>query len=120
MKWLRGVTSLSPILPRRCINKRAMADRAELLLFGEENPNLRPHIRSLIIRSRTNPYLSLLKENAGQALLRSIINLPPAERRQIPRFSTIDELNESTDGGKDHVGVQFALNCLLSIAQYIE
>ena len=97
-----------------------MAECTKFLLFGDETANLHSLLRSLIIDSRANPYLSLFLQSSGNLLRTAINHLPPSERRQIGKFSTIEELNESTDTGRGHVGVECALHCVLNVGQYIK
>ena len=96
-----------------------MADCMNLFLFGEEDPCLCSALRTQIISSRTDPYLRLFLNDAGAALRRVITKLSPSERRDIPKFSTIDELNNSSKGGQGHVGIQFALHCVYNVGRYI-
>ena len=97
-----------------------MAEHFNFVVFGEENPDLRSHLRYQVIESRTNPFLHLFLERASSALRHAIAQLSPPERRQIPAFSCIDELNESSDAGKGHSGIQHALSCVYQIGQYIK
>lgn len=55
------------------------------------------------------------------ALRREIAQLSPLEAKNIPDFSTIDELLDRTLGqSAPHVGVESALLCISQLAHYIE
>ena len=97
-----------------------MATGLNFILFGEGDPLLRPRLHSQVIESRTDPYLHLFFERASSALRHFISQLPRTERRKIPAFSTVEELNESSNAGTSHAGVQGALNCIFAISNYIK
>lgn len=97
-----------------------MAKSFDFIVLGEENPDLRSHLHYQVIESRTNPFLHLFLDRASSALRHAIAQLSPPERKQIPAFSCIDELNESSDAGQGHSGIQNALNCVYQIGQYIK
>ena len=91
-----------------------------ILLFGDQALVNRSHIQKQLLESRTNPFLSLLFQRSSDALRNEVARLSPSERRVIPAFTTIDELNDRTETAEAHEGVQSALLCISQIAHYIE
>ncbi|KAL9100808.1 MAG: hypothetical protein Q9163_003856 [Psora crenata] len=95
-----------------------MSVMTRLFLFGEDSSDLRTRLRTLSRGARQDPLLSLLFQRVGSALRHEVASLAPIDRHNIPPFSTIDELNESSISNVPHAGVENALLCLSEIAEY--
>ena len=94
--------------------------QTRILLFGNQALVNRAQIQKQLVDSRENPFISLLLQRCSDALRLEISQLSPLERRSIPSFNTIDELNDRTISGIPHEGVQNALLCITQLAEYIE
>ncbi len=91
-----------------------------LLLFGDQALVNRAHIQKQIVESREDPFLSLFIQRSSDALRHEIAQLSPLERRKIPDFTNIAELNDRTSFDETHEGVQNALLCISQLAHYIQ
>lgn len=92
-----------------------------ILLFGDQVFDRHTYLRSQLLVGRTNPVLAFFFHRVNLALRREIAQLSPLEARNIPAFSTIEELLDRTYSEPAlHVGVESALLCVSQLAHYIE
>ena len=91
-----------------------------VFLFGNQALVNRAQIQQQLVDSRGNPFLSLILQRCSDALRHEISQLSPLERKSIPSFNTIDELNDRASNGDAHEGVQNALLCISQLAQYTQ
>lgn len=91
-----------------------------IFLFGNQALVNRAQIQQQLVDGRGNPFLNLLLQRCSDALRLEISQLSPSERKSIPSFNTIDELNDRTINGRAHEGVQNALLCISQLAQYTQ
>lgn len=91
-----------------------------LLLFGDQALVNRAHIQKQVLESREDPFLSLFFQRATDALRHEVAQLSPLERRAIPDFTNVAELNDRTISDESHEGLQNALLCISQLAHYIE
>lgn len=92
-----------------------------ILLFGDQVIERHAYLRSQLLGGRTSPILGSFFHRVNLALRREISQLSPLEAKNIPAFSTIDELLDRTHSEAAlHVGVETALLCISQLAHYIE
>ena len=92
-----------------------------ILLFGDQSLDTQSFLRSQLLASRTNPLLCLFLERTTLALRQEVSELSPLERKNIPAFSSIDELADRTfPQVKPHPGIESALLCISQLAHYFE
>lgn len=91
-----------------------------LLLFGDQALVDRVHIQKQILESRGDPILSLFFQRTSDALRHEIAQLSSLERKTIPNFTSIAELNDQALSDETHEGVQNALLCISQLTHYIE
>jgi hypothetical protein len=98
-----------------------MSHQVEFLLFGDQSHSTHEALVDLYTRGHRGTLSASFLEKASAALRREIDNLPGVQRRRLPKFSTIKELNERyhVDGRKD-CAVDGALLCISQLAHYIE
>lgn len=89
-----------------------------ILLFGDQVIERHAYLRSQLLGGRASPILGSFFHRVNLALRREISQLSPLEAKNIPAFSTIDELLDRTQAL--HVGVETALLCISQLAHYIE
>lgn len=92
----------------------------QLILFGDQALINRSHIQKQVLASREDPFLCLFFQRCSDALIHEIAQLSPLERKDIPDFISIAELNDRTNSDEIHGGVQNALLCISQLAHYIE
>ena len=98
-----------------------MVGEMKLYVFGDHAPDRRTFLQTQLLAGRASPLLRLFLQKLNLALRREVANLSPHESKNIPSFSTIEELVD----GKclkqfHHVGVESALLCISQLAHYIE
>lgn len=91
-----------------------------LLLFGDGALVSPAHVRTQLLQSRGDPYLTLFFRRSADALRHEVAQLSPLERSVIPAFTTLDELNDRISSGRCHASVQNALLCISQVTHYIE
>lgn len=98
-----------------------MAGEMKILLFGDQAPDRRTFFQTQLLAGRASPLLRLFLQKLNLALRREVANLSPLESKNIPPFSTIEELVDRTGSKQvNHVGVESALLCISQLAHYIE
>ncbi len=98
-----------------------MAGEMRILLFGDQALDPHAYVRSQLLAGRTNPLLCLFLQRVSVALSREIAQLSPLERKNIPSFSTVEELVDRTQSSHIfHTGIESALLCISQLAHYIE
>ena len=91
-----------------------------IFLFGNQALVNRAQIQQQLVASRGNPFLNLLLQRCSDALRYQVSQLSPLERKGIPAFNTIDELNDRAGDRDAHEGVQSALLCISQLVQYTQ
>ena len=91
-----------------------------IFLFGNQALVNRAQIQQQLVASRGNPFLNLLLQRCSDALRHQVSQLSPLERKGIPAFNTIDELNDRAGDHDAHEGVQSALLCISQLVQYTQ
>ena len=91
-----------------------------LLLFGDQTLVDSLHIHKQILHSRENPFIGLFFEQCCDALRHEASRLTPQEKKNIPDFTSLAELNERTNFSGAHEGIRTALLCASQLAHYIE
>lgn len=108
------------LLSQRSV-EMAMASEMKILLFGDQEFNRHTYLRTQLLGGRTSPLLASFFHRVNLALRREIAQLSPLEAKNIPAFSTIEELLDRTHSEPAlHVGVESALLCISQLAHYIE
>lgn len=93
----------------------------KILLFGDQVFDRHAYLRTQLLGGRASPVLASFFRRVNLALRREIAQLSPLEAKNIPDFSTIDELLDRTPcESAPHVGVESALLCISQLAHYIE
>lgn len=91
-----------------------------MFLFGNQALVNRTQVQQQLVDSRSNSFLSLLLQRCSDALRQEVSQLSPLERKSIPAFNTIDELNDRAGNSDAHEGVQNALLCISQLAHYTQ
>ena len=88
-------------------------------MFGEEIENLHVRLRTQLIESRGHSLLENLFRETANVLRHEIASLSAVERHDLPIFSTLNELNDRSERGVSHAGIENALLFISSIASYV-
>ena len=91
-----------------------------IFLFGDQALVNPAQLQQQLVDGRGNPFLCLFLQRCSDALRHQVSQLSPLERKSIPPFNTIDELNDRASNSDVHEGVQNALLCISQLAQYIQ
>lgn len=99
-----------------------MADpgSTSVLVFGDQS--LSPHtlFKEIIRQSRESVHTATFLQAANKVLRDEVAKLPVDNRRGIPSFSTIQELNARYEASEQaHAGIEGALLCIVQLAQFI-
>lgn len=98
-----------------------MAREMRIVLVGDQEFGTLTYLRGQLLGGRTSPILSSFFQRVNLALRKEIAQLSPLEAKNIPEFSTLEDLVDRTHtAAAHHVGVESALLCISQLAQYIE
>ena len=98
---------------------RILIQIMRFFLFGEDTTDLHSHLRTQLIESRGQALLEQLFQRTANTLRHEIASLSAIDRHVLPAFSTLNELNDRSEQGINHAGVENALLFISSIASYI-
>jgi hypothetical protein len=98
-----------------------MADKLAFLLFGDQSTDTHGFLAEFFRQPERGILANAFLEQVRHALRREIEGLPKVERSKLPKFLTIQNLNERYHAqGLKHPGVDGALLCISQLAHYIE
>jgi hypothetical protein len=98
-----------------------MADQLSFLLFGDQSLDTHGFLADFLRRGNPSVLSREFLKLAGDALKDEIENLPKVERRKMPMFRTLPQLNEGYHTQKiKSPGIDSALLCIAQLAHYIE
>ncbi|KAK5628580.1 hypothetical protein RRF57_004295 [Xylaria bambusicola] len=98
-----------------------MANQISFLLFGDQSLDTHGFLADFLRRGNPSVLSREFLKRAGDALRDEIENLPRVERRNIPTFRTLAQLNEGYHGQKLKCpGIDSALLCIVQLAHYID
>lgn len=105
--------------PRYCTVE--MASELRIVLVGDQDFGRLTYLRSQLLYGRASPILTSFFQRVNLALRKEVSHLSPLEAKNIPNFSTLEDLVERTHTTETyHVGVENALLCISQLAHYIE
>ncbi|KAI0434278.1 polyketide synthase [Xylaria sp. FL1042] len=98
-----------------------MADQLSFLLFGDQSSETHGFLADFLRRGNPSILSKEFLRLAGDALRDEIDKLPRVERRNIPIFRTLAQLNEGYRGQRLKCpGIDSALLCIVQLAHYID
>ncbi|KAI1357960.1 polyketide synthase [Xylaria arbuscula] len=98
-----------------------MASQISFLLFGDQSLDTHGFLADFLRRGNPSILSREFLKRAGDALKEEIENLSRVERRHIPTFRTLSQLNERYHGQKVKCpGIDSALLCIVQLAHYID
>jgi hypothetical protein len=98
-----------------------MADQMAFLLFGDQSTDTHGFLADFCRLGNPGVLAKEFMRQAGNALRIEIDQLPRVERRKIPVFTTLQQLNRRYhDQIVKYPGVDSALLCITQLAHYIE
>nr|AAN59953.1 polyketide synthase 1 [Glarea lozoyensis] len=90
-------------------------------LFGDQSLDTYGFLANFLHRSSHSLLSKTFIEQASDALCREVNALSNLERNKIPRFSSLEDLNERYHiSGIKHSGIESALLCATQIAHYLD
>ncbi|KAE8825964.1 hypothetical protein PTNB85_08909 [Pyrenophora teres f. teres] len=97
-----------------------MTDHLTLFLFGDQTFDIRPHFSGLL-KARDNLFLHAFLRAAYNALRKEIFTLSPEVRKELPRFTCLEDLASWKDGGsgKQCLALDMAMTTLWQLGRYI-
>ncbi|KAF2844227.1 ketoacyl-synt-domain-containing protein [Plenodomus tracheiphilus IPT5] len=97
-----------------------MADHLNLFLFGDQTFDIRPHFSGLL-EARDNLFLHAFLRAAYNALRNEIFTLSPEVRKDLPRFTCLEDLASWKDGGsgKQCIALDMAMTTIWQIGKFI-
>lgn len=128
--YARGTPSLGLVSQKRskakqsfnpCQHLSTMADKLAFLLFGDQSTDTHGFLAEFFRQPERGILANAFLEQVRHALRKEIEGLPKVERSKLPKFLTIQNLNERYHAqGLKHPGVDGALLCISQLAHYIE
>lgn len=104
-----------------CQHIFTMADKLAFLLFGDQSTDTHGFLAEFFRQPERGILANAFLEQVRHALRKEIEGLPRVERSKLPKFLTIQNLNERYHAqGLKHPGVDGALLCISQLAHYIE
>ncbi|KAI9814067.1 MAG: Type I Iterative PKS [Pycnora praestabilis] len=98
-----------------------MPGEMKIFLFGNQVEDTGSYIRRQLLLGRSNPLLSSFLQRVSLALRYEFGHLSPLERKNVPDFTTIEELvDRYYSSGVSHAGVERALLCISQLTYYME
>lgn len=97
-----------------------MTDHLNLFLFGDQTFDIRPHFSGLL-EARDNLFLHAFLRAAYNALRKEIFTLSPEVRKDLPRFTCLEDLASWKDGGSGQqcIALDMAMTTLWQLGRYI-
>lgn len=127
--YARGTPSLALISQQEatehssnpCQHIYTMADKLAYLLFGDQSTDTHGFLAEFFRQPERGILANAFLEQVRHALRKEIEGLPRVERSKLPKFLSIQNLNERYHAqGLKHPGVDGALLCISQLAHYIE
>lgn len=104
-----------------CQHVFTMADKLAFLLFGDQSTDTHGFLAEFFRQRERGILANAFLEQVWHALRKEIEGLPRVERSKLPKFLSIQNLNERYHAqGLKHPGVDGALLCISQLAHYIE
>lgn len=98
-----------------------MADKLAFLLFGDQSTDTHGFLAEFFRQPSRGLLANAFLEQVGRALRQEIEALPKLERSKIPKFLSLQNLNERYHAQSlKHPGLDGALLCVSQLAHYIE
>lgn len=98
-----------------------MADNLAFLLFGDQSTNAHGFLAEFFRRPARGILANAFLEQVANGLRKEIESLPGIERTKIPKFLSLQNLNENYHAQQQkHPGLDGALLCICQLAHYIE
>jgi hypothetical protein len=98
-----------------------MADQMAFLLFGDQSLDTHSFLADFCRQGNPSVLSKAFLYQAGEALREEIEQLPRLERKKIPVFRTLQQLNEKYHAQSiKYPGIDSALLCIAQLAHYIE
>lgn len=98
-----------------------MSDKMAFLLFGDQSLDTQAFLADICHRENLSVLSQSFLDQVGSALREEVDQLPNFERRKLPKFSTIQELNKRYHvGNVKNSAVDSALLCITQLAHYVE
>jgi len=98
-----------------------MSDKMAFLLFGDQSSDTHGFLADFCHRGNRSLLTQSFLDQAGAALKEEVDQLSALERQRVPKFSSIQELNDRYHIGENkNSAVDSALLCISQLAQYIE
>jgi hypothetical protein len=96
-------------------------DRPAFLLFGDQSLNSHAFLAEIFRQDRQGELAKAFLRQAGHAVKTLIERLPVLERKRLPEFRTLQQLNERyRDWKYPHSGVDAALLSISQLVHYLE
>jgi hypothetical protein len=98
-----------------------MADQMAFLLFGDQSLTIHDCLADFLIGANYGVLCNSFLEKTACALQKELECLSSIDRRRIPAFATIQDLNERYHAGtRKNAALDSALLCVTQLALYIE
>lgn len=98
-----------------------MTDKLAFLLFGDQSSDTHGFLAEFFRQSERGILANAFLEQVGCALRKEIEALSRVERSRLPKFLSLQHLNERYHSqGFKHPGIDGALLCISQLAHYIE
>lgn len=98
-----------------------MADMLAFLLFGDQSTDTHGFLADFFRQGNQGLLAKAFLDQVAHALRREIDGLDKLERSKLPKFLTLQQLNERYHAHSyKHPGIDGALLCISQIAHYIE
>lgn len=98
-----------------------MADNLAFLLFGDQSTDTHGFLAEFFRQPNRGILANAFLEQISHELRKEIEGLPKVERAKLPKFLSLQNLNERYHAQSlKHPGVDGALLCIAQIVHYIE
>lgn len=98
-----------------------MTDKLAFLLFGDQSSDTHGFLAEFFRQPERGILANAFLEQVGRALRKEIEALSRVERSKLPKFLSLQHLNERYHAqGLKHPGIDGALLCISQLAHYIE
>ena len=98
-----------------------MSEKLAFLLFGDESLDVHEFLADICHHGNLSTLSRSFLEQVGSALREEVDQLPSLESQRVPKFSSIQELNDRYyNGDIKNSAVDSALLCITQLAHYIE
>lgn len=98
-----------------------MSDQVEFILFGDQSQDTHAFLADFYCHGHRSTLSRSFLEQVSTALVQEIDSLPSVQRRKLPVFSNIEELNERYHvESTRNCAIDSALLCISQLAHYLE